>query len=70
MGLLIVDVSFPPAPSGGTTMPYSRNCGSLITLVEDLTPMAIGCALKISSTIAVSCFICAASFAGSAKPVA
>jgi Thiamine pyrophosphate enzyme, central domain len=31
MGLLIVEVSLPPAPSSGTTISFARNCGSLIT---------------------------------------
>src|SRR4051812_17532243 len=31
IGLLMVEVSLPPAPSRGTTMSFARSCGSLIT---------------------------------------
>ena len=31
IGLLIVLFRFPPAPARGTMMPFSLNCGSLIT---------------------------------------
>src|SRR6266498_4365238 len=31
IGLLMVEVSFSPAPSSGTTMSFARNCGSLTT---------------------------------------
>src|SRR5206468_9751058 len=31
IGLLMVEVSLPPAPSSGTTMSFARSCGSLTT---------------------------------------
>src|ERR1700684_3880522 len=78
MGLLIVEVSLPPAPSSGTMMSLSRNCGSLMTSwgprtapKVTWTPLnisyqcAIGFALKISSRIAVSCGMFCISFVGS-----
>src|SRR5271156_4227908 len=68
MGLLIVEVSLPPAPSSGTTMLFARNWGSLITSSGPRTaphvawtPSKTSCQCPIgslantSSRIAVSC---------------
>src|SRR5712671_4088167 len=78
IGLLIVEVSLPPAPSSGTTMSFARSCGSSITSSGPRTapnvtwtPLktsyqcASGRAPKTSSRIAESCGILAISFAGS-----
>src|SRR5258706_1286014 len=78
IGLLIVEVSLPPAPSSGTTMSFARSCGSLITSsgprtaphvagtpVKTSYQCAIGCAPKTSSRMAESCGMLAISFAGS-----
>src|SRR6266850_3350434 len=78
IGLLIVEVSLPPAPCSATTMSFARSCGSLITSSGPRTapnvtwtPLktsyqcAIGCAPKTSSRIAESWGILAISFAGS-----
>src|SRR5207237_3949839 len=75
IGLLIVEVSLPPAPSSGTTMSFARSCGSLTTSCGSRTapnvtwmPLktsyqcAIGCALKTSSRMAVSWGMFAISF--------
>src|SRR5262249_16660627 len=78
IGLLMVEVSLPPASSSGTTMSFARSCGSSITscgpptgpkvTCHPLTPSyqcAIGCAAKTSSRIAASCGMFVISFAGS-----
>src|SRR5438105_4189354 len=78
IGLLIVEVTLPPAPSIGTTISFGRSCGSLITSSGPrtgpkvtCTPLktsdqwAIGCAPKTSSRMAVSWGMFAISFAGS-----
>src|SRR5713226_6809 len=78
IGLLIVEVSLPPAPSSGTTMSFARSWGSLITSSGPRTgpnvawtPLktsdqcAIGCAPKTSSRMAVSWGMFTISFAGS-----
>src|SRR5262249_40086807 len=68
IGLPIVDVRLPPAPSSGTTMSFARSWGSSITCCGPrtgpnvtCTPLntsyqcAMGCAPNTSSRIAVSC---------------
>src|SRR5262249_3121893 len=76
IGLLMVEVSLPPAPSSGTTMSFALSCGSLMTSCGPRTApnvklpstsyqCAIGCAPKTSSRIATSSCRLAASFAGS-----
>ena len=80
MGLLTVDVSFPPAPSSGTTMVFATSCGSWITSAGSRTApkgtpaasrtcaqRAIGWPAKTSSRIAVSSTTLAFCLAGSAK---
>src|SRR6266481_8564425 len=80
IGLLIVEVSLPPAPCSGTTMSFARSCGSSITSSGPRTapnvtwtPLktsyqcAIGCAPKTSSRIAENWGMLAISFAGSEK---
>src|SRR5258708_5039445 len=78
IGLLIVEVTLPPAPSIGTTISFGPSCGSLITSSGPRTgpnvtwtppktsdQCAIGCAPKTSSRMAVSWGMFAISFAGS-----
>src|SRR5258708_30539035 len=78
IGLLIVEVTLPPAPSIGRTISFGPSCGSLITYSGPRTgpnvswtppktsdQCAIGCAPKTSSRMAVSWGMFAISFAGS-----